>query len=150
MGDPNVLASEKIAVCAALDPVSVSTVQYTGAIDMSIFHQALGIFSIGVVGDGAITCQVFPCNSAGNARGSALKAASMTESSGSCHNKQIVIGIRGEELLDQATYNRYVQFAVTCAGTGLACVIGLGVDCKYGPASDHDSSTVVEIEDDLG
>lgn len=146
---PNILASEKIAVVGALNPVSVSTVQYTGAIDMSKFHQVLGISMVGVVGDGAIKLEVFPCNAAGNARGTALKTATYTESSGDNENKQLVMGLRAEELLGQATYTRYVQFALTCAGTGMGAIIALGVDAKYGPASDDDLSSVKEIENDL-
>jgi hypothetical protein len=147
--NPNVLASEKVAVVGVLNPVSVSTVQYTGAIDMSKFYQALGISMVGVVGDGAVTLQVFPCNAAGNARGTALKTATYTEASGDHENMQIVMGVRAEELLDQATYNRYVQFGLTCAGTGVGAIVALGVDPKYGPASDDDLASVHEIENDL-
>lgn len=144
MSDPNVRASEKVAVVGVVDPVAaVTTVTYTAAIDMGLFMQAMGIFLLGNMPNEIITVGVYPCNAAGNARGAAIKSTVVAAHATSNDNTQVVIGIRRENLLGQALYDRYVQFGIAIAGAGgPAAAVALGVDPIYGPGSDYDLASV--------
>lgn len=127
-----------------VDPDIITTMSYTDAIDMSQFYQTLGIALLGNMADANdVVFAVYPCNSAGNVRGSALKTIRKTGAAGN-DNTQLVIGLRAEELLGQATYRRYIQFGLSNAGGagGPAAVVALGIDPKYGPGSDNDLPTV--------
>jgi hypothetical protein len=148
MGDPNILASEKCAIIGVLGPKTVTTVEYTDVIDMSKFHQALGIFLCGNMADANdVVCAAYRCDSGGTNQG-AIKTVTRTAGAAN-DNKQVVIGVRGEDLLPQATYNRYIRFGITNTGGGVCGIVALAIDAKYGPAVDNDLSTVTVIENDL-
>ena len=53
MPETNILASEKVAVIATIDPATVAAVAYSDVIDMSLWHQVLGVFLLGNMDDGA-------------------------------------------------------------------------------------------------
>jgi hypothetical protein len=149
MSDVNVLASEKVAVIGTLDPATVTTAVYTDVIDMSKWHQVLGVFLLGNMDDANnVVCAAYRCDSGGT-NASAIKTVTKTAAAGN-DNTQVVIGVRREDLLPQTTYNRYIKFGVTNsgAGGGPAGIAVLGVDPLYGPASDSDLASVT-IEDDL-
>ena len=142
--NPNVLASEKCPIVGTVDPATITAASYTDAIDMSKFHQALGIALLGNMDDANnVVFAAYPCNSAGNARGTAMKTITKTAAAGN-DNTQLVIGVRAEDLLAQVTYTRYIQFGIanSGAGGGPAGVVALGIDPKYGPGSDSDLSSV--------
>lgn len=144
MNDPNVRASEKVAVIATLDPTTVTTVQYTDVIDMSKWHQVLGLFLLGNMADGNdVVCAAYRCDSAGN-NASAIKTKTLTASAAN-DNTQVAIGVRREDLLPQTTYNRYIKFGITNTGGGVAGIAALGVDPLYGPASDNNLSSCVVL-----
>jgi hypothetical protein len=151
MGETNILASEKVAIVGVLDPAAASAaVRYTDVIDMSKWHQALGLFLLGNMDDAAtVVCAAYRCDSAGN-NAAAIKTETLTAAAGN-DDTQVVIGVRSEDLLPQATYNRYIKFGITngAGGGGYAVVVGLGVDPKYGPASDNDLASVQSIENAL-
>jgi hypothetical protein len=151
MGETNILASEKVAVIATLDPAgSIAAVQYTDVIDMSKWHQALGIFLLGNMDDAAtVVCAAYRCDSAGN-NAAAIKTETLGAAAGN-DNTQVVVGVRKEDLLPQTTYNRYIKFGITngASGGGTAAVVALGVDPVYGPASDNDLASVQQIENAL-
>ena len=96
-----------------------------------------------------MVCAAYRCDSAGN-NVAAIKTETLTAAAGN-DNTQVVIGVRGEDLLPQTTYNRYIKFGITngAGGGGVACVVALGVDPVYGPASDHDLASVQSIENAL-
>jgi hypothetical protein len=151
MGDVNILASEKVAIVGVLDPAaSIAAVQYTDVIDMSKWHQALGLFLLGNMDDAAtVICAAYRCDSAGN-NAAAIKTETLGAAAGN-DNTQVVIGVRKEDLHPQTTYNRYIKFGITngAGGGGTCCVVGLGVDPVYGPASDNDLASVQQIENAL-
>lgn len=143
MGETNILASEKVAVIGTLDPATVTNEVFTDVIDMSKWHQVLGVALMGNMADGNdVVFKAYVCDSAGN-NASAIKTKTATAGAAN-DNSQIVIGVRAEDLLPQATYNRYIKFGLANAGGagGPAGVAVLGVDPKYGPASDNDLATV--------
>lgn len=151
MSETNVLASERIAIIGTVDPAAgIAAVTYTDVIDMSKWHQALGLFILGNMADGdSVVCAAYRCDSAGN-NVAAIKTETLGAAAGN-DNTQVVIGVRGEDLHPQATYNRYIKFGITngAGGGGVACVVALGVDPKYGPASDSDLASVQAIENAL-
>lgn len=146
--NPNVLASEKVALIGTIDPVTVANTEtFTDVIDMSKFHQVLAIAFLGDMAAETIDFKCYVCDSAGNNASAIKSATQLTGHATNNDNSQIIIGVRGEDLLPQTTYNRYVKFGLVTGGAtgGPAAVAVLGVDAKYGPAVDHDLSSVKEV-----
>lgn len=138
----NVLASEKIAVIGTLDPATVTNEAFTDVIDLSEWIQVMAVALLGNMADANdVVMKAYVCDSAGN-NAKAIKTKTLTAAAGN-DNSQIVIGVRSEDLHAQATYNRYIKFGLANAGGtgGPAGVAVLGVDAKYGPASDNKLST---------
>lgn len=145
MAETNVLASEKCAVVGTIDPAAgIAAVTYTDVIDMSKFGQALGVFLLGNMADAdSVVCAAYACSSAG-ANPTAFKTKTLGANAAN-DNTQVTIGVRAEDLTHQATYNRYIKFGITngAGGGGVAAVVALGLDPKYGPASDDDLASNV-------
>ena len=157
MGQPTSLFSERVAILAAIDPDAYTAATYTsGWVKADKFHRyAL----IGMLGDEATSGTPYGqtifsivqgnTDAGGGAKAIATKTASVTlaaAASSSEENQQCIINIDAAEDLD--TDNGFYWIAaraVVSGDTSDAAAILLGLDPKYSPASDNDSSAVNEI-----
>lgn len=147
----NVDGGEKFAVAATIDPQTVnSTPQVSDYIDMSLFHQATFIFALGDMASETIDARVQEATDSSGTGAKALKSATQLAAHATNNdNKQIVITVRQEDLDRDNDFTHVAGRLVTGNTTGgPACCIGIGHDPVYGPASDDDLATVVEIERD--
>lgn len=143
----NAKASEKIAVVATIDPQTVANTElFSDPINMANFHQAMGIALLGNMAAETIDFKAYTCDSGGNNAVALRSATQLAAHASNNDNKQIVINVRAEEVLD-STYT-YVKFGLVTGNTtgGPAAVVGLGVDPRELPITSADLSTVVEIK----
>jgi hypothetical protein len=143
--------SERIAVVGTIDPQEYgsSTEKFTDVIDTAEFQQFMFVFMLGNMVSASITCRVVNCDSSGD-NASALKTATVLAASASGNdNDQIVIAVSADELASKT--NKYLKGGIVSASSA-SVVFGavvLAGDARYGPASNDDLATVVEIETDL-
>lgn len=144
--------SDRAAVVGVVDPASLSaTTHDTDWVDMGQFERLLGIVLVGQTGENAtVDVAVLQATDSGGSDAKALvpaKAATQLDAAASPqpNNQQIIVNITGEEL-DRENDFTHVALRVT-VGTAatLGAAVLLGLDPRYGPASDNDLSSVVEI-----
>lgn len=140
--------SELLGVIGTIDPATVTSEVFSDVIDMSKYDQVIAIALLGnMASDSAATFRAVYCDSAGN-NVSACKTA--TASDGGTDNSQIVIEVDNNDLAGGATNkDRYVKFGLTATNSGGPCAVLVLGRAKYGPSSDGDLATVLEIETDL-
>ncbi len=145
--DINVAAGEKLAVVGTIDPATVANTEvFTDVIDMSKFHQVLGIALIGNVASETIDFKAYSCASGGGSAASLKVATQLAAHASNNDNTQLVINVRAEDM--QASGQQYIKFGLVTGGaTGGPCsVVALGVDAKFSPASDSDLASVQQIK----
>lgn len=145
--DSNVRATEKVALVATLDPVTVVNVeQFSDVVDMSKYHQIIGIAMTGNMAAETIDFKVYTCDSNGS-NATVLKAATQLAAHATNNDGvQIIIGVRPADLV--ATSKQYVKFGLVTGNTtgGPAAVAVLAVDIRQGLAANTDLSSVVELK----
>ena len=145
MSTPNVKASEKIALAGILDPQTVAnSITYTTVVDLSKYHQVLGIALLGNMASETIDFAAYRCASDGSSPVS-LKASTQLAASASANDsKQLLINVTADELI--ASGARYVKFGLVTGGAtgGPVTVVALGVDPRFGAVSQP--ATVLETK----
>src|SRR5574337_1235564 len=139
-------AAEQVAVLAVNTGTASSTPLAGTAARMNRFRKALVIFHLGDMATETIDCIVETCDSGGT-NNVTLKAATQLAGSASANDsKQIVVAINVDEMI--ASGKEYIRGKITTgAGTGGACVIVvLGLEPCYGPASNFDNASVVQVK----
>lgn len=141
--------TDKIAVVANIDPdaYAAGTVE-SGWVSAADFNAFMAIIQAGDLGASAtIDAKIEQAtdNSGTGAKDVAGKAITQLTQAGTDDNKQAIIEFCGEDLDVDNDFN-FVRVSLT-VGTATsdagACL--LGIDARYGPASDSDASTVDEI-----
>jgi hypothetical protein len=147
MTDTNVMAAEKNAILATIDPQNIqNTAVLSDVIDMSLWNQVQGIALLGDMSAHVVNFAAYDCDAAGTI-GEVIKAATELAASASENdNVQIVINVRAEDMLGQTTNRRYMRFRLVSASgqTGYMAAVALGVDPRYGPANQRQLASVVE------
>lgn len=132
----NVKACEKIAVAGVLSPVTVVNSEvFSGVVDLSVYHQVMGILLLGNMASEAIDFKAYRCDSDGG-NAVALKSATQLAASASANDsKQVVINVTANDLI--ASSARYVKFGVVTGDStgGPAAIVALGVDADFGPVT---------------
>lgn len=143
----NIAAGEKLAILGRINPQTVANTEvFTDVVDLSRFHQALGIALLGNMAAETIDFKCYTCDSDGS-NASALKAATQLAASATANdNAQVVISMRAEDL--QAASKRYVKFGLVTGGAtgGPAAAIALGVDARYEMASADNLVSVKQVK----
>ena len=143
----NIAAGEKLAILGRINPQTVANTEvFTDVVDLSRFHQALGIALLGNMAAENIDFKCYTCDSDGS-NASALKAATQLAASATANdNAQVVISMRVEDL--QATSKRYVKFGLVTGGAtgGPAAAIALGVDARFEMASADNLVSVKQVK----
>lgn len=149
MADHNMLFSEAVGVLDRIVPAHATAATYqTGWVDVSLFSHFAGVINIGVLGSSAtIAAKLQQATSSGGAGAKDItnKAITgLTQTPTDNSNTVQLINCRADEL-DVANSFRYVQLSVT-VGTATSDISALvmGLDSKYGPASDDNSANVTQ------
>ncbi len=145
----NSLPTERVAIAAVLDPEARTAGDTTSAyVAASHFNTMLGVLMAGAIPAGANVVLKFV--QAKDATGTDVKditgkvTTALTGAGDS--DKQAAINVRAEEL-DVNNGFGFVALVLTVAGTGspLTSAQLLGMDPRFGPASDDNASSVKEI-----
>jgi hypothetical protein len=146
---PNILPSDRLAVVAAINPVSqgVGAVS-TGWISMQNWRSVMAIVQAGVLGAAAtLDAKLEQATSAAGAGAKDIAGKVITQltQAGADSNKQAIINLRQVELDFSGGYS-HVRLTLT-VGTqaSLVSALLLGLDARYNPASDSDAASVDEI-----
>jgi hypothetical protein len=135
---------ERAPVVGVVNPQTVAnSEQKTAAIDMSLWHEVMGIALLGDMASETINFTCYEDSSSSGSFATTTKAATQRSASATANdNKQITISVRADEL---QTGNRYVKFGLVTGGAtgGPAAVVVLGRP-RIGPGSDDKLSSVVE------
>ena len=137
MPNVNVKAREKISVVGRIDPQTVAnTLTYTDVIDLSIFHQILGICLLGNMAAETIDFKAYSCASDGSNPVALTSATQLAAHATNNDLKQIKINVRSDDLISGGL--RYIKFGLVTGNTvgGPIAVVALGVDSRYLPAAD--------------
>lgn len=144
---------ERMALVASIPPAVASANTYASdVVDMSKFRRLLAVLTVGAYGASGATLDVqLYANTANSASGgTAITGKTFTDStfSGSAAgtNKEGLIEVTAEEVEAALAGARYVYAVVTVGTNTVAFSLALlAADCRYGPASDFDLSSVAEI-----
>jgi hypothetical protein len=149
MADHNELFAEACSVLGYIVPAHATAATYTsGWVDVSLFQKFGAIITVGTLGASAtLTAKLEQATSSGGAgvkdiTGKAISGLTQTPTDNS--TSQQIINCRSDEL-DVANGFRYVRINVV-VGTATSDfgALLMGLDCKYGPATDHDNATVTQ------
>lgn len=143
----NIKAGEKIAVVGTIDPQTVvNTELFTDVVDMGKFHQAMGIALLGNIASETVDFKAYTCDADGNNAVALRSATQLAAHASNNDNKQIVIGVRAEEVIASGKTNIKFGLVLGLNVGGPAAVVALGVDARSLPMTSDDLSTVVEIK----
>jgi hypothetical protein len=145
----NLNPSARAGILAAINPQSAGAGTYTsGWVDMRNVYAALAIIAVGAISAGgtvdAKIQQATDDSGAGAKDVSGLAITQLTQA-GTDSNKQVAINVTQGDL-DRNNGFRYARLSVTTA-TAAALLSGLivGLDFRYGAATDNDAATVDEV-----
>lgn len=142
---PNVKATEKIALVGVVNPQTVANTElFSGVIDLAAYHQALGIALLGNMASETIDFKCYRCDADGSNAVAIKSATQLAASAAANDNKQILMNLTADELM--ASQAQYIKFGLVTGGAtgGPACVVGLGVDSRFGPVTQ--ATSVVEVK----
>ena len=139
--------SERAAVVATVDPQTVANSEkLTDAIDMSKWAEVLFIFLTGDMASETIDFGLQASATSGGTYANITdkQATQLAAHASNNDNSQIVINLKAEEM---PAGKRWVKGrAITGAGTGgPGCIVALGMRPKFGPATDDDLASVLQV-----
>lgn len=145
----NKTPSEMVAVVGNIDPdaYAQSTVTTGEYIPLKNFRRFMAIIQAGdIVSTGTVDAKLITYtdgsgNGAADVTGSAI--TQLTQA-GTDSNKQVVINFDPSKLAGGAMTHFKLSVTMGTAGADLSAVV-IGLDPRYGPASDNDATTVDEI-----
>ncbi len=157
----NMLASEEVALVGTIDPDAYAVgAQNSDYVDMEQFGRLMVTLLLGAMSDTSTTwdlkLQQATTSGGGGVKDITGKAITQIASgSPAVGDKQTVINLRADEL-DVNNGFSFVRAVMTSADSASpadspvssahdACVILQGLSPRYGPASDNDLASVVEI-----
>jgi len=148
MSNTNLLGSEEWAVVGTIDPdANTAGALNSDIIDMSLFEQILVVVMTGTMGTGgSVAVKVQEGNStmsdAADLAGKAITTLTDSSPTGSNHDQQAVINVRGDEMTEGDRYLRVVHTVATATCDSAVVILG---KAKSLPASDNDLTSVQEL-----
>jgi hypothetical protein len=137
--------AEQVGVLQVNSGTASSTPLAGTAVKMDRHQKALVIFLLGDMAAETIDCVVQRCDAAG-ANPATLKAATQLVAHGSNNDsKQVVVAVDASDLI--ASGQQYIRGLITTGGAtgGLADIVVLGGEAKYGPAGNFDNASVLQV-----
>jgi hypothetical protein len=142
----NFKAGEKLALVSVSDPGTLnSTPKHSTPVDMSKWHQVVFVLALGDMAAETIDFLVQTCDSDGSNPATLKSAVQLAAHASNNDNKQLLISVRAEELLDSGKTHVRARALTGNTTGGPACMLGFGVDARSEPASDNDLASVVQI-----
>lgn len=128
---------EELALVATIDSQTVTTEVFSDVIDMSKYLEVIAFFNLGNMAADNVVIKAYRCDSGGS-NAAAIKTKTLTGNASANDDTQVKMLVRGEDLLPQATYNRYVKFGLANSGGsgGPASMVAVATISRYTPASD--------------
>ena len=137
--------SERIAIAGIASPQTIAnTPVVSSAVDMSRFQEALFILSMGTMASETMDFKLQASATSGGTYADIPGRAITQIAAGSTSNKQVLINMKAEKM---PTGTQFVRGSAVTGGAtgGPASITALGVESRYGPASNDDLATVVQI-----
>ena len=144
---------DRFAIVGGISPAVQSANTYnTDVVDMRLFNAALVVVSTGAYGASGATLDVTLYANTANSTsgGTAISGKSFTDSTFSTSangaNSEGLIYVTAEEVATAVSGGRYLYGVATVGVNTVALDVNIiGVDPRYGPASDNDIASVKEI-----
>lgn len=140
--------SQRVALVGAIDPQSANAVKTSAWIDATKFFNYLAIVSVGALGASATVDAKLEQATASDGTGAKdVPAHAITQltKAGNKDSKQVEINLKQEDL-DFDRGFKFFRLSVTPAvAASLISGTVLGLDPRYGVASDSDAASVDEI-----
>lgn len=145
----NLLASDDVAVVGVIDPdVTTASTVTTGWIDASTFERFMAIVLAGTLGSSATIdakLEQATDGSGTDAKDITGKAIAQLTQAGTDSDKQAIINLSADELDVSNDFSHFRLSMTVGTATSDAGGLVLGLDAKFGTASDNDAATVDEI-----
>lgn len=145
----NLLASDRAAIVGMIDPdVTAAGTVTTGWIAAKNFHSFMAIVMAGTLGTSATLDAKLEQATDGSGTGAkdiTDKAITQLTQAGTDSDKQAIINLRPEELDVDNDFTHFRLSVTVAAASSDAGGIVLGLDPRYGDASDTDLASVDEI-----
>lgn len=140
----NVKLAEALAVVATVDPVTVTNTElFTDVVDMSKYHQALGILLLGNIAADTVDFKAYTCDANGSNAVALTSAAQLAANATANDGVQVLINVRQNDLLSSG--KQYVKFGVVSGSTGGPMAVAVLGEPRQGYAADADLASVVQI-----
>lgn len=141
--------TDEIGIAAMIDPDAYGAGTYnSGWVSLSVFNTVMAIITAGDMGGGGLidaSIQQATDGAGTGAKAVAGKAITQMTQAGGSSNTQAIIEVDGEDLDVDANFT-HVRISLVVAGAACdAAAVLIGIDPRYGPASDVDAATVAEI-----
>lgn len=137
------LPSERAGYVAQISPQDgAATARNSDAVDMSKFHSAIFLAISGAL-TGTMDAKLEESNVSDFSSGvTDITGKAITQFAATDDNKVAIINLRSAEMT-----KKFARLKITPTGgtTNLLAGVGLGMDSRFGPASDDDLAAVLEI-----
>lgn len=147
MSGPALKPSQRVGLVGAIGPVSQAAgAVSSGWIDATKFHNYMALLSTGVLGASAtVDAKLEQATSSGGAGAKDVTGKAITQLvKASNDNNQATIDLKQEDL-DFNNGFQFFRLTITVAtAASLVTASVLGVDPRYGFATDNDAATVVQ------
>lgn len=138
--------SQRVGVVGTIPPQSTSTTVTSGWMDATTFHNYMAILKSGTLGASAtVDAKLQQASDSGGTGAKDVTGKAITQLvKASNDNNQVTIDLKQEDL-DFANGFKFFRLSVT-VGTAASLVDAtiLGLDPRYGLATDNDATTVVQ------
>jgi hypothetical protein len=145
----NLNPSARAGILAAISPQSAAAGTYTsGWVDMQDVYSLMAIILVGAMtATGTLDAKVQQATDSGGTGAKDVSGTAITQltAAGTDSNKQVAINVTQADL-DRNNGFRFVRLSVTTA-TAASLLAGMivGLDFRYGAATDNDAATVDEV-----
>lgn len=148
MPDINLKPSQRASVVGAINPQSATTVQVSGWLDATAFHNFLAVIQTGAItATGLVDAKIQQATSSGGAGAKDVTGKAIVQLvAASNANQQALINLKQEDL-DIANGFKWFQLSVTPSVA--AALIGasvLGFDPRFGMASDSTNANATQVQ----
>lgn len=143
----NAKLAQLLAVVATLPPAATAnTERFTGVVNMGNFHQAVAVVQLGDMASEAITVKAYACKADGSGAVALTvnSPAALAASAEDNDNKQLVLNVRAEDLLESGL--SHIKFGVVTGGAtgGPVAAVVLGHP-RSGWGKDSNVASVVAV-----
>ncbi len=146
--EPYIRPSQRASVLGTIPPQSATTVQVSGWLDATKFHNILALIATGAMtATGTVDAQIQQATSSGGAGAKAITGKSITQLvAASNANNQVLINLHQEDL-DIANGFKWIQLSITQA-TAASLISGavFGFDPRNLQASDSTNANASLVQ----